>query len=225
MRQLGYFEKFCMYGVLGMASEVAYTSIWHVYLKRTMHLHGNSHAWAFPIYGLVMLSIELLSVHPMLQHKNMLIRAFVYALATFAIEFITGASLMYFNICPWDYSPWFEYHLYGIITLEYFPLWYVGSILVEQVAVKYLRRLRVADSDHDARDGNEKRRTTPAATASNTRFARPARPVVAPTTSSTNATTATQRTNRSNASGVNHDASADGATSDEVSSSSTTNGD
>lgn len=59
-------------------------------------------------------------------------RGLIYTVWTFCWEFSTGYVLKQFNACPWDYSA-FENDFMGLVTLEYAPLWYLGSLVAEQV--------------------------------------------------------------------------------------------
>lgn len=65
----------------------------------------------------------------------------IYLILIFGWEFSTGFVLNLFNACPWDYS-WFPFNIMGLITLEYAPLWFIGSILAEQVLIPFINKLK-----------------------------------------------------------------------------------
>jgi hypothetical protein len=106
MRRLNVFERLFVYGCFGVAMEVAYTSLWHIYLYRTLHMHGNSHAWAFLIYAAGIFAIERMSMMPTIRRQHVVVRGLLYTTSTLAIEFVSGAILKHFNIVPWRYDLW-----------------------------------------------------------------------------------------------------------------------
>ena len=79
------------------------------------------------------------------------LRALIYTIWTFAWEFSTGYVLRLFNGCPWDYGPWFTYNIMGLITLEYAPLWYIGSILCEKYVIKLTLDLKWNENNGEAK--------------------------------------------------------------------------
>ena len=146
--------RFYIYGLQGIFTEVIYTALWDFFALDNWKLTGISSIWAFFIYSLSHLFIE--SVSPMLIHKfkiPLILRAFVYLVWTYFWEFSTGYFLSLFGACPWDYKPWFNWHLMGLITLEYAPLWYVGSIVAERYVIPIVNRLCLSTDVHS---GNEK---------------------------------------------------------------------
>lgn len=49
---------------------------------------------------------------------------------------LVGYLLRAFNACPWDYE-WYAWDFWGLICLEYAPLWFIGSMLVDQFVLPY----------------------------------------------------------------------------------------
>lgn len=45
----------------------------------------------------------------------LLLRLVTYTCWTYAWEFSTGSLLKALGICPWDYAPWFDYHVDGLM--------------------------------------------------------------------------------------------------------------
>lgn len=140
--------RFYVYGLQGIFTEVIYTSIWDFVTLYSWKLVGVSSTWAFFIYSLSHLFIEYISPTLVNNYKLPLwARAFVYLIWTYFWEFSTGYVLSMFNACPWDYSPWFNWHVMGLITLEYAPLWYFGSIFAERCVIPTVNRLHYLESN------------------------------------------------------------------------------
>ena len=133
--------RFYIYGMNGIVTEVLYTALWDFIAKGNWKWIGVSSSWAFIIYGLSSLFIEYLKPHLIAQNIKLPIRAFIYMLWIFCWEFTTGYILRLFNACPWDYTDWFSWNIMGLITLEYAPLWYFGSMFSEQYVIKYTNHL------------------------------------------------------------------------------------
>lgn len=136
-----------VYALHGVAAEVLYTSLWELIFYQNLKLNGHTHAWAFLIYGIFIFVIEKLQKP--LQDRLCLplpVRCLVYAGFIFMWEFSCGFILLQLDACPWDYSPWFHYNVMGLITFEYFPLWYFGSMVVEQFLVNYTLRLCINEA-------------------------------------------------------------------------------
>ena len=132
-----------IYALHGCAAEVVYTALWDFLAHYDMKLSGNSHIWALFIYGISCFVIEQASGYLRDVLKlPLLLRAIIYTIWTFFWEFLTGFILRKFGACPWNYEPWFDWHVMGLITLEYTPLWFVGSIVVELFLAKYTKQLR-----------------------------------------------------------------------------------
>ncbi|KAK6183007.1 hypothetical protein SNE40_010564 [Patella caerulea] len=131
--------RFYIYAIHGYATEVMFTAIWEFVVNLNWKFPGNTSVWSFPMYGLSLLMVEYLYLR--LRHNTpVYVRALIYTIWTYLWEFSTGYVLKYFDACPWDYTP-FEGDFMGLVTLEYFPFWYFGSIFLEQVIIRYTRRL------------------------------------------------------------------------------------
>lgn len=68
--------------------------MWDLVEKGHLTLHGNSHIWAFLIYGLSMLVCEQLCWTMRSHQVPLLGRLFVYTVWTYAWEFGTGSILV-----------------------------------------------------------------------------------------------------------------------------------
>lgn len=132
-----------IYALHGCTTEVIYTALWDLFAHYDIKLSGNSHVWALLIYGFSCFVIEKCSVYLKNDLKlPLLVRAIIYTVWTFLWEFSTGYLLKQIGACPWDYEPWFDWHVMGLITLEYTPLWFFGAIFVEQVLIRYTKSLQ-----------------------------------------------------------------------------------
>ena len=94
--------------------------------------------------------VELLFLYLSQRGVPLLARGLVYVLWTYVWEFATGFLLQCFNACPWDYTL-FSGNLMGLITLEYAPAWYFGTLFHEKVTMFYTRQLFLGPSLDSAR--------------------------------------------------------------------------
>ena len=65
------------------------------------------------------------------------VRAVLYVLWVYVWELSCGMVLRHFNACPWDYSKR-KLNFSGLITLQYFPVWFVVSVYQELVSAYLL---------------------------------------------------------------------------------------
>ncbi|XP_014664281.1 PREDICTED: transmembrane protein 229B-like [Priapulus caudatus] len=129
-----------IYALHGYLAEVLFTATWEFVVNFNWKFPGCTSVWALFIYGVNTLVIEQMYLR--LQGKrNILVRGLIYTLWTYAWEFGIGYLLKYFDACPWDYTP-FDGDFMGLITLEYAPLWFVGSLLSEKFVIRYTTQLR-----------------------------------------------------------------------------------
>ena len=138
------FWRLFFYGMLGFSTEVMFTALWYLLDSKYNFgwtLHGCTSVWAFPIYAISMLVIERMFVS--LQTKVPLaVRGLVYLVWTYLWEFTTGLILRQFAACPWDYHEYTTYHVMGLITFDYAPLWYLGTIVLETIFIKHVLQLQ-----------------------------------------------------------------------------------
>lgn len=146
-RPLPAFGRFYIYGLQGVLTEVVYTALWEVVVSKSPKLIGVSSIWAFFIYAFSQMFIE--RVHPKLISFGipLVLRGLVYVVWTYFIEFSSGYTLKMFNSCPWDYEPSFNWHFFGVITLEYAPLWFFGSIMAEVIFIPIVNKLHFYESN------------------------------------------------------------------------------
>lgn len=132
--------RFYIYAIHGYVTEVMFTAAWEFVVNLNWKFPGSTSVWSLFIYGMSTLVIEKM-YFSLRNRLPLLCRGFIYTVWTYCWEFATGYVLKQFNACPWDYTP-FEGDFMGLVTLEYAPLWFVGSIVAEQVVIKHTNRLR-----------------------------------------------------------------------------------
>ncbi|XP_026546748.1 transmembrane protein 229B-like [Notechis scutatus] len=133
--------RWYLYALHGYLAEVLFTATWDFAAARDWRFHGGSSAWAPFIYGTCGLILERLYLR-LRGRCRLPTRGALYTVCIYLWEFATGALLRHFGACPWDYSH-FTYNFMGLVTLEYAPFWFVGSILLETLVIRTTLRLRV----------------------------------------------------------------------------------
>ncbi|XP_074658506.1 transmembrane protein 229B-like [Tubulanus polymorphus] len=144
-RRLSTLWRLYIYALHGYLCEVMFTATWEFVVNINWKLPGNTSVWSFPMYGLSVLFIEQLYMQLKPRGVPLLLRALIYLVWTYSYEFTTGYILRHFDACPWDYTP-FDGDFMGLVTLEYAPLWYIGSILSEKFLIHYTLKLRWGSS-------------------------------------------------------------------------------
>lgn len=138
------------YGLHGFFDEIVFTSSIDFITSgfKDWTLKGHTSLWAFFIYGLCSYSVECMYLY-LKKNTNisMPIRGLIYVVWVYMWEFSWGFVLRMFNACPWDYSH-MKWNLYGLITLQYFPFWYLAS-LYQEILTDYLMSLNKGESSCD----------------------------------------------------------------------------
>lgn len=140
-KPLGPLCRWYIYALHGFFAEIMFTAALNFIARRDWKLMGVTSVWVLFLYGTFSMILE----HLYLQLRgrcNILVRGVLYTLGIYLWEFCTGYILRCFNACPWDYSG-YRYNYMGLITLEYFPIWFVASLLLEKVVVYNALRLRL----------------------------------------------------------------------------------
>ena len=121
-----------IYGVVGCAMEVAFSSLVASVEARRPVRDGPSTAWMLPIYGLAQPLFE--PVHGAVRHRPAWLRGAAYAAGIFAVEAATGEALRALTgACPWDYTGRSRLAVRGVIRLDYAPLWAVAGLGAERL--------------------------------------------------------------------------------------------
>ncbi|KAK3882265.1 hypothetical protein Pcinc_013345 [Petrolisthes cinctipes] len=134
-----------IYGLHGFLIEVLFTAAWDFAVNMDWALVGCTSFWCLFIYGVGSLVVEQFYRR---YHASVpiLIRGLAYVAWIYIWEFSTGLALRQYGACPWDYSER-SYNLLGLITLEYFPAWYLASLLTEQLLIHNLLFLSLTPQD------------------------------------------------------------------------------
>ncbi|KAF6038042.1 TMEM229B [Bugula neritina] len=144
-----------VYALHGYFSEIAFTAAWEFVVTNKYTLMGTTSIWTIPIYGISGVVVEYIYTYTKYQLRLPLpLRCVIYVLWTYLWEFSTGYLLRCFGACPWNYED-YDWDFWGLICLEYAPLWYIGSILYDQILIPTTLRLRV---DSPFADENHKRK-------------------------------------------------------------------
>lgn len=132
--------RFLVFGVLGLAFEVCGTGLGGL-SRGNIVMRGYSSPWMIPIYG--MLGVIFWPVASRLRERRipLPLRAVVYMLGIFAIEFASGMLYLAVGLnklgadrshAVWDYTG-DPYSLYGQIALRFVPAWYFLGLIAERV--------------------------------------------------------------------------------------------
>jgi len=129
---LPWLYRLYFWGVHGVFAEVVFTGIWEFVMTGNWKLMGVSSIWSFLIYGVGTFLVAELVHKSQLGKIPLLLRGVAYVFLTYFWEFTCGLVLDYFNARSWDYSA-FDYNIWGLITLEYIPVWYFAGIYCEGI--------------------------------------------------------------------------------------------
>lgn len=126
-----FFKQFLRCGAAGLLLECLWTGGTQLLLGN-WKLVSKTSLWMFPIYGL---AACFCPVYHAIRRCCILVRAVIYAVLIFFMEYVTGSVLSLFHICPWNYDH-ARFHLHGLIRFDYFPVWMLAGILFERLVLK-----------------------------------------------------------------------------------------
>ena len=119
---------FILFGVLGIFGEVIFTAVAGLIKTRKWRLNGESYIWMFPIYGLLAFLFD--PVNQAIDHMSWVVRGFIYMIAIYIIEYVTGALLTKLTGAHiWQYTG--KYNFQGQIQLAHAPVWFIVGLIVE----------------------------------------------------------------------------------------------
>ena len=132
-RPLLRWERCAAYAVVGVATEVVFTSARDIALRRDWRLQGHSYLWMLPIYGMSAYLFE--PMHEALRSRALWQRAAAYSAGIMGVEHLTGMALKkVVGVVPWDYSGHGRLVVPGGATrLDYAPLWAVAGLALERM--------------------------------------------------------------------------------------------
>ena len=129
--------RLCFYGLCGFFCEIVFTASRYFLDSKYSYgwtLHGSTSLWSFPIYAISIFILERMSVY--LRPKVWLpVRVVIYVAWTYLWEFSTGYVLTLLGACPWNYDGYTNYHIMGLVTFDYAPLWMVAVVLCEKIVI------------------------------------------------------------------------------------------
>jgi len=102
-------------------------------LDRTaFHPFRKTSLLMFPIYGC---GAIIRPLSGKLSDVPLFVRGCIYTVGFFFVEFISGALLRCFHMCPWDYSNT-PLNYRGLIRPDYAPLWFGAGLFFEKILGK-----------------------------------------------------------------------------------------
>jgi len=118
-----------LFALLGLLMEVFFTAAFQL-KDGNWNMHGKTSPWMMLDYGL--LGILLMPIARPLINRGvpLVLRAAVYMIGIFIVEYFSGLIFVAFGLVIWDYSH-YPYNLHGQITLLYAPAWYFLGLWVE----------------------------------------------------------------------------------------------
>ena len=139
-----------LFALLGLLMEVFFTSISSL-ARGNRSMHGGTSPWMMLDYGILGLVVGPLSAALCAKRIPLALRAIVYMLGIFLVEYVSGIAFTHFGLHIWDYSD-MKWNLQGQITAMFIPFWYTLGLFVEFLhrrvdtcAVVLVRGIRAED--------------------------------------------------------------------------------
>lgn len=121
--------RFLLFGMTGLLLEVFFVAVCSA-KNGNWNLHGQSSPWMILDYGLLGLVLMPIA-RPLIRRGIPLgLRAVVYMLGIFMIEFVSGWFFALVGLKIWDYTH-LPFNLFGYISALYAPLWYALGLVAE----------------------------------------------------------------------------------------------
>lgn len=132
-------RRVAVYGLLGVASEVAFTGLADVRRSRDLRLRAHTTLWSLPIYGLIQPLYEPL--HDALRGRAPApVRGLAYGVGILAVEYASGRVLRrLLGDAPWDYT-YARWHVHGLARPDWLPLWAGAGLALERVHDRLVAR-------------------------------------------------------------------------------------
>lgn len=123
--------RFVLFALVGLLMEVFFTAIGEG-VKGNPSIVGHTSPWMMLDYGLLGVLLEPIGGPFIRRGVPLFIRAAIYMLLIFVVEFISGEIFTAAGLKIWNYSH-LAYNLDGQITLLYAPFWYGLGFVVESL--------------------------------------------------------------------------------------------
>lgn len=124
-------KAFILCGLTGWCMEILWTEL-HSILSGELTMTGKTSLLMFPIYGC---GAIIRPLSGKLSAVPLFVRGCIYTVGFFFVEFISGALLRCFHMCPWDYSNT-PLNYRGLIRPDYAPLWFGAGLFFEKILGK-----------------------------------------------------------------------------------------
>ncbi len=141
-----------LFAFFGLLIEVFYTATGAL-VRGHWDMRGGTSPWMMLDYGILGLAVGPLSGALRAKHVPLALRAVVYMLGIFLVEYLSGTIFTKCGLHIWDYSD-LPLNLQGQITAMFVPLWYTLGLFVEYLhrrvdacAVVLVRGIGVEDLD------------------------------------------------------------------------------
>jgi uncharacterized membrane protein len=121
--------RFLLFAWLGLLLEVHFTALGSL-AKGDWNLRGQTSPWMMLDYGLLGILLMPIAQPLIARGVPLVLRAAIYMLGIFVVEYVSGMIFTAFGLRIWNYSH-LPYNLHGQITLLYAPLWWGLGLVVE----------------------------------------------------------------------------------------------
>ena len=118
------------FAFLGLLIELFFTGLGPAITRQDWELEGDCSLWMIPVYGLLGIFVAPVSGALKKRHVPLVLRAALYMVLIFAVEYLFGALFDFLGLEIWNYSKR-PLNLHGYITLTYAPFWYFLGLCLE----------------------------------------------------------------------------------------------
>ena len=134
LQPLSFFWRFFIYGMVGLCTEVAFTALYDsMWQGLDVRLTGQTYLWMHPIWALALYLVEKIGPRLKARRLNWFVRAVIYAIGAFAIEYSTGWIIRQaVGQAPWSYAGQFS-NIDGLIRLDFAGGWAMGGLVCERI--------------------------------------------------------------------------------------------
>lgn len=118
-----------LFALLGLLFEVFFTSTGAL-IRGNWNWRGGTSPWMMIDYGILGLAVGPIASALKARRVPLALRAVVYMLGIFLVEYVSGEVFTALGLKIWDYSH-LPLNLRGQITLTYAPAWYFLGLFLE----------------------------------------------------------------------------------------------
>ncbi len=121
--------RFLLFALLGLLIEVFFTASGQL-RHGNWNIVGHTSPWMMFDYGILGLVVGPIANALKARRVPLALRAVVYMLGIFLVEYVSGIIFTHFGLHIWDYSD-MKWNLQGQITAMFIPCWYGLGLFVE----------------------------------------------------------------------------------------------